>query len=97
MRPDIRLYCIDQEWEIQVVKEYFMYYGPACMDQGTMARKGNRKKLIECCGNGEYLLSSWNHTAGVHSKKLILEQSKYDIPEVHSEKLKNALTVELQL
>ena len=43
------------------------------------------------------LLSSWNHTAGVHSKKLELEQSKYDIPGVHSEKLKNALTVELRL
>ena len=42
-----------------------------------------------------FLLSSWNHTAGVHSEKLELEQSKYDIPGVHSEKLKNALTVEL--
>ena len=54
MRPDIHLYCIDQEWEIQVVKEYFIYYGSAHMDQGTMARKGNRKKLIEHCGNREY-------------------------------------------
>ena len=43
------------------------------------------------------VLSSWNHTAGVHSEKLVLEQSKYDIPGVHSEKLKNTLTVELQL
>ena len=45
----------------------------------------------------EGLLSSWNHTAGVHSEKLVLEESKYDIPGVHSEKLKNVLTVELQL
>ena len=45
----------------------------------------------------QFLLSSWNHTAGVHSEKLVLEQSKYDIPGVHSEKLKNVLTVELQL
>ena len=37
------------------------------------------------------------HTAGVHNEKLVLEQSKYDIPGVHSKKLKNALTVELQL
>ena len=44
-----------------------------------------------------FVLNSWNHTAGVHSEKLVLEQSKYDIPGVHSEKLKNALTVELQL
>ena len=44
-----------------------------------------------------FLLNSWNHTAGVHSEKLELEQSKYDIPGVHSEKLKNVLTVELQL
>ena len=50
------LYCIDQEWEIQVVKGYFIYYGPVHMDQGTIVRKGNRKKLIEHCGNGKYWL-----------------------------------------
>ena len=50
------LYCIDQEWEIQVVKGYFIYYGPVCMDQGTMARKRNRGKLIEHCGNGKHWL-----------------------------------------
>ena len=54
MRPNICLYCIDQEWEIQVIKEYFIYYGPACMDQGTMAKRGNRRKLIELCGDREY-------------------------------------------
>ena len=54
MRPDIHLYCIDQEWEVQVVKEYFIYYGPAHTDQGTMAREGNRKKLMEHCENREY-------------------------------------------
>ena len=43
------------------------------------------------------MLSSWNHTAGVHSQKLVLEQSKYNIPGVHSKKLKNVPTVELQL
>ena len=43
------------------------------------------------------VLNSCNHAAGVHSEKLVLEQSKYDIPGVHSEKLKNVLTVELQL
>ena len=43
------------------------------------------------------VLNSWNHAAGVYSEKLVLEQSKYDIPGVHSEKLKNVLTVELQL
>ena len=32
MRPNIHLYCIDQKWEIQVIKEYFIYYGPAHMD-----------------------------------------------------------------
>ena len=50
---------------------------------------------LECRAHN--LLSSWNHTAGVHSEKLILEQSKYNIPGVHSEKLKNMLIVELQL
>ena len=54
MRPDIHLYCIDQEWEIQVMKEYFIYYKPVHMDQGMMAKRGNRKKLIEYCGNEEY-------------------------------------------
>ena len=54
MRPNIRLYCIDQELEIQVIKEYFIYYGPARTDQGTMAKRENRKKLIELCGDGEY-------------------------------------------
>ena len=54
MRPDMCLYYIDQEWEIQVMREYFIYYGPARMDQGMMAKRGNRKKLIECYGNGEY-------------------------------------------
>ena len=54
IRPNIHLYCIDQEWEIQVIKEYFIYYRPACTDQGTMAKRGNRKKLIELCGDGEY-------------------------------------------
>ena len=54
MRPNIHLYCIDQEWEIQVIKKYFIYYGPACTDQETMAKRGNRKKLIEPCGDGEY-------------------------------------------
>ena len=54
MRPNIHLYCVDQEWDIQVIKEYFIYYGPAHMDQGTMAKRGNRKKLIEYCGDREY-------------------------------------------
>ena len=54
MRPNICLYCIDQEWDIQVIKEYFIYYGPVCMDQGTMAKRGNRRKQIEYCGNREY-------------------------------------------
>ena len=50
------LYCVDPEWEIQVVKEYFIYYELMCTDQETMARKEIRKKLIEHCGNGEYWL-----------------------------------------
>ena len=54
MKPDIRLYCVDQEWEIQVMKEYFIYYGPACTDQETMAKRGNGRKLIEHCGNGKH-------------------------------------------
>ena len=56
-----------------------------------------RKNLERLERRAHNLLSSWNHTAGVHSEKLVLEQSKYDIPGVHSEKLKNALTVELRL
>ena len=54
MRPNICLYCIDQEWEIQVIKEYFIYYRSVHMDQGIMAKRGNRKKLIEPCGDREY-------------------------------------------
>ena len=54
MRPNICLYCVDQEWEIQVIKEYFIYYRPAHMDQETMAKRGNRKKLIELCGDRKY-------------------------------------------
>ena len=35
-----------------MIKEYFIYYGPACMDQGMMAKRGNRKKQIKYCGKG---------------------------------------------
>ena len=56
--------------------------------------EGNLEQLERRAHN---LLNSWDHTAGVYSEKLILEQFKYNIPGVHSEKLKNALTVELQL
>ena len=52
MRPNIRLYCIDQEWDIQVIKEYFIYYGPAHTDQKTMTKRGNRKKLIDVVETG---------------------------------------------
>ena len=54
MRPNIHLYCVNQEWEIQVIKEYFIYYRPVRTDQGTLAKRGNRKKLIEPCEDGEY-------------------------------------------
>ena len=30
----LRLYCVDQEWEIHEVKKSLKYYGPACTDQG---------------------------------------------------------------
>ena len=56
-----------------------------------------KQAIADLTKHFKLLLSSWNHTAGVHSEKLVLEQSKYDIPGVHSEKLKNALTVELRL
>ena len=36
------------------MKEYVIYYGPVCMDQGMMAKRGSRKKLIEHCGDREY-------------------------------------------
>ena len=56
MRPNIYLYCVDQEWGIQVIKGYFIYYRPARMDQGTMAKRGNRRKGIEYCGDRGYWL-----------------------------------------